>query len=120
MGNVNTEIIGRRYGCISLHPHEELVIMELLLEHAEKSLAEMADSLYIETGSLKICSTLCRYLKRNGVTRKKVCGNRCRFCHNYTSWNLGRLCINKIFPQTVGENTPLFISACECRFAKKH
>ena len=77
MGNVNTEIIGRPYGCISLHPHEELVIMELL-EHPEKSLAKIADVLYSETGSPNICSTLCRYLKRNNITCKKVCGH-CRF-----------------------------------------
>jgi hypothetical protein len=27
IGNVNTAIIGRPYNCISMHPHEELVIM---------------------------------------------------------------------------------------------
>ena len=82
MGNVNTEIIGRPYGCISLHPHEELVIMELLLEHPERSLAEIAAVLYSETGSANMCSTLCRYLKRNSITRKKVCGH-CHFSSNF-------------------------------------
>ena len=36
MGN-DTEIIGRRYDCISLHPHDELVIMDLLLEHIQRN-----------------------------------------------------------------------------------
>ena len=31
LGNVSKAIIGRPYYCISMHPHEELVIMALLL-----------------------------------------------------------------------------------------
>ena len=30
LGNVETAVIGRPYSCIAMHPHEELVIMEVL------------------------------------------------------------------------------------------
>ena len=30
LGNLNTAIIGRPYNCVALHPHEELVIFEIL------------------------------------------------------------------------------------------
>ena len=37
LGNVDTAVIGRPYSCIAMHPHEELVIMEVLLQHADKT-----------------------------------------------------------------------------------
>ena len=40
-GNISTGIIGRPVGCISFHPHEEFVIMELILNHPEKTIAEL-------------------------------------------------------------------------------
>ena len=75
IGNVSTAVIGRPYGCISIHPHEEFVIMESLLQYPEKTIAEMVQQVYSETGSVYACSTLYRYLKRNSITRKKVCAN---------------------------------------------
>lgn len=72
LGNVSTAIIGRAYYCISIHPHEELVIMELLLQYPDRTIAEMLDKVYEETGSQYACSTLHYYLKRNNITRKKV------------------------------------------------
>ena len=41
--NVSTAVIGRPYGCISMHPHKEFVIMELLLQYSEKTIAKMVD-----------------------------------------------------------------------------
>ena len=73
MGNVRTAVIGRPYGCISIHPHEEFVIMESLLQYPEKTITEMVEQVYSETGSEYACSTLYQYLKRNSIARKKVC-----------------------------------------------
>ena len=36
LGNVDTAVIGRPYSCIAIHPHEELVVMEVLLQHPAK------------------------------------------------------------------------------------
>ena len=38
LGHVDTAVIGRPYTCIAMHPHEELVILEVLLQHPEKTL----------------------------------------------------------------------------------
>ena len=72
LGNVSTAIIGRPYNCIAIHPHEELVIFEILQQYPEKTLGEVLDKLYEETGSQYACSTLYYYLKRNNITHKKV------------------------------------------------
>ena len=57
---------------IAMHPHEELVIIELLLQHLENTLFEILQEIYHETGSIYACSTLHYYLDRNNITRKKV------------------------------------------------
>ncbi len=72
VGNISSEIIGRPVGCISFHPHEEFVILDLILRHPEKTIPEIVEELYSETGSLYHCSTLFYYLKRHNITRKKV------------------------------------------------
>ena len=72
LGNINSEILGRPYASISIHPHEELVIMELVLQNPEKTIVEILEAIYAETGSTYVCSTLYYYLKRNNITRKKV------------------------------------------------
>ena len=58
MRNVSTAVIGRPYGCISIYPHEEIVIMESLLQYPEKTIAEMVEHVYSETGSKYAWSTL--------------------------------------------------------------
>ena len=55
-----------------MHPREELVILEVLLQHPEKTLSGVLHEVYEETGSEYACSTLFYYLKRNNITRKKV------------------------------------------------
>ena len=63
LGNVDTAVIGRPYSCIAIRPHEELVIMEVLLQHPDKTLFEIVQEEYEETGSEYACSTLQCYLK---------------------------------------------------------
>jgi hypothetical protein len=46
--------------------------MEVLLQHPERTLPEIIQEVYQETGSEYACSTLHYYLKRNNITRKKV------------------------------------------------
>ena len=71
-GNLNTKTIGRPSGCISMHPHEEFVMMEPILQNPETTLVEICEEILQETGSLYSLSTLHCYLKRNGFTHKKV------------------------------------------------
>ena len=72
LGHVDTAVIGRAYACVAMHPHEELVIMEVLPQHPKKTLSEILHEVYEETGSEYACSTLFYYMKRNNITRKKV------------------------------------------------
>jgi hypothetical protein len=72
LGNVSTAIIGRPYNCIAIHPHEELVIFEILQQYPEKTLGEVLDKLYEETGSQYACSTRYYYLKRNYITLRRL------------------------------------------------
>ena len=75
LGNVDTAVIGRPYSCIAMHPHEELVIMEVLLQLPDKTPFEIIQEVYEETGSEHAYSTLHYHLKRNNITRKKVSVN---------------------------------------------
>ena len=72
LGHVDTCVIGRPYACIAMHPHEEFVVMEILLQHPEKTLTEILQEVHHETGSEYAVSTLYYYLRRNNITRKKV------------------------------------------------
>ena len=72
LGTVDAPRIGRPYTCLAMHPHEELVIMEVLLQHPEKTLSEVLHEVYEETGSEYAFSTLFYYLKRNNITRKRI------------------------------------------------
>ena len=72
LGHVDTAVIGRPYTCIAMHPHEELVILEVLLQHPDKTRSEGAARGYEETGSEYACLTPFYYLKRNNITRQKV------------------------------------------------
>ena len=69
---MHTDIIGRPVGCISFHPHEEFIIMELVKQHPEKTIVELVEEVSIQTGSEYACPTLFYYLRRNNITRKKV------------------------------------------------
>ena len=51
LGHVDTAVIDRPYACVAMHPHEELVIMEVLLQHPEKTLSEILHEVYEEMGS---------------------------------------------------------------------
>ena len=54
LGHVDTAGIGRPCACVAMHPHEELVTMEVLLQHPEVTLSEILHEVYEETGSAVI------------------------------------------------------------------
>ena len=74
-GDVNSEKLGRPFNSFAMHPHVEFVIMEALLEQPDTTLAEIAYNVFEQTGSENAVSSILRYLKRNGFTRKKACAN---------------------------------------------
>ena len=57
---------------VGMHPHEELAMMEAMLEHPERRLAEIAREMLQVFGRHFHVSTNCQYSQRNGVTRKTV------------------------------------------------
>ena len=67
LGNVSTAIIGRLYYCISMHPHEELVIMELL-QYPDKTIAKVLHEVYEETESQYACVLHCSLLFEKKTT----------------------------------------------------
>ena len=70
------EVIGKKTGrpvdVVGMHPREELAMMEAMLEHPERRLAEIAREMLRVFGRHFHVSTICRYFQRNGVTRKTV------------------------------------------------
>ena len=94
-GEVKAETLGRPINSFLMHPHVEFVIMEAVLDHPEKTLSEIAQNVYDQTGSERALSSILLYLKRNRFSRKKVC--QISFCECYV--------LN--FP-------------CLCKFKKKH
>ena len=50
-GDINPDVIGRSLNSVSMHPHVEFLTMEEVLKHPEKTLAEIADDVYVQTGS---------------------------------------------------------------------
>ena len=72
MGELIAKKTGRPVDLVGMHPREELVMMEAVLEHPEKTLAEIVQEMLRIFGRHFHVSTICRYFQRNGVTRKKV------------------------------------------------
>ena len=71
-GEVKAETFGRPLNSFQMHLHVEFVIMEAVLDHPEKTLSEIAQSIYEQTGSEHALSSILLYLKRNRISRKKV------------------------------------------------
>ena len=71
-GDINPEVIGRPSNSVSMHPHVEFLIMEAVLKHPEKTLAEIAHDVCVQTGSQYTLAGLFSYLRRNRFSRKKV------------------------------------------------
>ena len=71
-GRVEAKKVGRRICSLSIHPHIEFMIMEAILYEPQKTLAEIAQKIYQQTGADVSMSGIFYYLKRNGTTRKKV------------------------------------------------
>ena len=70
------EVIGKKTGrpvnLVGMHPREELAMMEAMLEHPERRLAEIAREMLRVFGRHLHVSTIWRYFQRNGVTTKTV------------------------------------------------
>lgn len=70
---VKAETLGRPWNSFPLHPHMEFVIMEAVLDHPEKTLSEIAQNIYEQTGLERALSGILLYLKRNRLSRKRIC-----------------------------------------------
>ena len=71
-GEVKAETLGRPLNSFLMHPHVEFVIMEAVLDHPEKTLSEIAQNIYEQTGSECALSSILLYLERNRFSRKRV------------------------------------------------
>ena len=71
-GNVDSQRMGRPLDSVQFQPREELIIMEAVLEKPTVTLNEIFEEIYRSTGSEFALSSIHYYLKRNGITRKKV------------------------------------------------
>ncbi|XP_027045084.1 uncharacterized protein LOC113672937 [Pocillopora damicornis] len=71
-GEVVAKKTGRPLDLIGMHLREELVMMEAMLEHPEKTLTEIVREIMTVFGNRFQVSTVCRYFQRNGVTRKRL------------------------------------------------
>ena len=72
LGNVDTAVIGRPYSSITMHPHEEIVIMAVLLQHSDKTLFEIIQEEYEETGSEYACATLHYQTQQHALEKRLV------------------------------------------------
>lgn len=79
-GDIKQEVIGRPFNSVSMHPHVEFLIMESVLKHPEKTLAEIVHDVYVQTGSQYSLAGLFSYLSRNRFSRKKVSPSFFFFC----------------------------------------
>ena len=64
--DLSSKKTGRPTNKLAIHPHVEYIIMETLLEHPEKTLDEIFNDIYQETGDEYGVSSI---LKRNGFAR---------------------------------------------------
>ena len=83
---VKANTIGRQINSVAMHPHVEFLIMEVVLEHPEKTLSEIAHDVYTETGSDFALACIFYYLKRNRFILKKVCLNFSAFDRFFTAY----------------------------------
>lgn len=58
---------GRPLDLVGMHPREELVMMEAMLEHPEKTLTEIAREIMTVFGNRFQVSTVCRYFKETAL-----------------------------------------------------
>jgi transposase len=56
----------------ALHEHDELLLIEIVCEHPSVHLHEVQSKLHEVTGTEASIATICRSLKKNGFSRKKV------------------------------------------------
>ena len=85
-GEVVAKKTGRPLDLVGMHLREELVMMEAMLEHPEKTLTEIVREIMTVFRNRFQVSTVCRYFQRNGVTRKRVSSYRQDY---YRPFNVG-------------------------------
>lgn len=72
----------QRHGPLpAMNEFEELTVLELLLNNPSMYLQEVQEELLRVTGSMYDCATICRAIKRLGMTRKKLGFVAMRRCH---------------------------------------
>lgn len=71
LGTVECEKLGRP-SRTSLHPYEQFVLMESILENPSLTLRELLWEIYDSSGSLYDASSISRTIRRFGLTRKRV------------------------------------------------
>jgi len=71
-GAVKAQTLVRPLNSFLMHSHVEFVIMEAVLDHPEKTLSEIVQNVYEQTGSERALSSILLYLKRNRFSRKRV------------------------------------------------
>ena len=72
-GEVKPEVVGRPLNSVSMYPYVEFLIMEAVLGHPDRTLAEIAHDVYVQTGCQYTLASLFYYLRRNRFSRKKLC-----------------------------------------------
>lgn len=82
-GEVVAKKTGRPLDLVGMHPREELVMMEAMLEHPEKTLTEIVREIMTVLGNRFQVSTVCRYFQRNGVTRKRISSYQQDYCRPF-------------------------------------
>ena len=92
-GEVKAETLGQLLNSFLMHPHVEFVIMQAVLDHLEKTLSEIAQNIYEQTGSEHALSSILLFLKQPFWQRKGLSNISCQ-------------CYVLIFP-------------CLCKFKKK-
>ena len=87
-GDVKPCTLGRPKDTNTFFPHEEYIIMDFALRQPQMQLNELANCIFNATGSAFSEETLCKSVRRLGITRKKVCIMHftmilCSFCSTH-------------------------------------
>ena len=71
-GSVDPLSLGTRLDCRSLDPHSELYVIGVIMENPSLYLGELCSVIMNAFGIEISASTVCRTLKKYGITRKKI------------------------------------------------
>ena len=77
-GKVKAETLGQLLNSFLMHPHVEFVIMQAVLDHLEKTLSEIAQNIYEQTGSEHALSSILLFLKQPFWPKKGLSNISCQ------------------------------------------